>query len=335
MTRATRSIQPLGINASCHGAPIALWRVMALIKLRVLAVSSILFAVGCAPEWEAAVVSADLGDDEALVGVDEDRPSGISFAGTFTIGQQVRVCGATGLNQRSGAGTSHSVLRVLPEGTTVRVTERDGGWYRNDWSGRVGWSFGEYFCAVAGGDSGGDPGGDSGGDPGDEADTDGGGGSGFDVSGVSRDNIISISRASVGYSYWWGGGRLDGPGRGACYGSCPDCDHSGGWGADCSGFVAKAWLLPEALPMNENKHPFSTSSFYSGSTHWSGVARSNALRGDAMVYRNSGRGHMVIYEKDDPWGQMWTFEARGCSYGIVHNVRTLGSAYKAIRRDGL
>jgi hypothetical protein len=54
-----------------------------------------------------------------------------------------------------------------------------------------------------------------------------------------------------------------------------------------------------------------------------------------MVYNQNGAGHIFLYEKDDPWGSMWTFEARGCSYGIVHNIRTASSIFQAIRRDGL
>ena len=31
---------------------------------------------------------------------------------------------------------------------------------------------------------------------------------------------------------------------------------------------------------------------------------------------------------------MWAYEAKGCSYGIVHDLRTTSSAYRAIRRTG-
>lgn len=37
----------------------------------------------------------------------------------------------------------------------------------------------------------------------------------------------------------------------------------------------------------------------------------------------------------DPWGSMVTYEARGCSYGIVHNWRTCSSDYVAARRINL
>jgi hypothetical protein len=158
----------------------------------------------------------------------------------------------------------------------------------------------------------------------------------FNVTDLSRDSVLSIAEASVGYTYWWGHGSLGGSMAGTCTGSCPSCTHTGGTGADCSGFVGKAWMLPEGMPIvNNDEHPFSTYSFVNSSVHWSKLSRSDVLAGDAMVYNTNGSGHIFLYESDDPWGQMWTYEARGCSYGIVHNIRTAGMQFGAIRRDGL
>lgn len=262
----------------------------------------------------------DVGDDYALDGVEEN--DGVAFASTLAAGDTARVCqtGGSGLRQRSGPGTSYDILRTMPEGSTTKILSSSSGWYKNDWGGRVGWSHGGYLCKVESSGS-----------------TDGGstGGGGFDAP-LSRDGIIQIANAGVGFSYWWGGGRFaDGAAHGACYGSCPDCDHSGSYGGDCSGYAAKVWKLPEAMPMNVNKHPFSTYHFRNQSNHWSSVSRANVLRADALVYNQDGKGHIFIYEKGDPWGSMWAFEARGCSYGVVHNVRTAGSAYRGIRRDGI
>lgn len=158
----------------------------------------------------------------------------------------------------------------------------------------------------------------------------------FDVTDLSRDSVMSIAEASVGYTYWWGHGSLGGTSAGTCTGSCPSCTHTGAHGADCSGFVGKAWMLPEALPIvGPDLHPYSTYTFVHQTDHWSSIARSDVIRGDAMVYNQNGSGHIFLYEKDDPWGSMWTFEARGCAYGIVHNIRTASSVFSAIRRDGL
>jgi hypothetical protein len=276
---------------------------------------------GCAGEIVQPLGGeGDVGDLASLEPADESVAGVIGAGGTFAAGSLARVCNASALNQRSGPGTSYAVLRSMPDGTTVKVLEQSGVWVRNDWGGRVGWSHSTYLCAVGGGGSGG------GAEPAPS----------FEVTTVSRDSVIAIAKAGVGFSYYWGGGRFaTGAPHGACYGSCPSCTHSGSYGADCSGYVAKAWLLPEALPMDANRHPFSTADFHGGSQHWSGITRGSVQRGDALVYRSGGAGHIAIYEKGDAWGSMWLYEARGCSYGVVHNLRSLSSSYKAIKRDGL
>jgi len=158
----------------------------------------------------------------------------------------------------------------------------------------------------------------------------------FDVTVLSRDDVLSIAEASVGYTYWWGHASLGGSKAGTCTGSCPSCSHTGPDGADCSGFVGKAWMLPEAMPIvGADEHPYSTYTFVHQTVHWQPISRTDVVRGDAMVYNQNGSGHIFLYEKDDPWGEMWTFEARGCAYGIVHNIRTATSVFTAIRRDGL
>jgi hypothetical protein len=136
----------------------------------------------------------------------------------------------------------------------------------------------------------------------------------------------------VGFSYRWGGGCWS-PGSsaiGACYGSCPNCTHSGEWGADCSGYVSKIWQTPNAQPVTECDHPYSTYNFFFESTHWNTIPRSSARKGDAYV-RN---GHIFLYDRGDPWGALFAYEAKGCHYGIVHDNRTADSSYKVIRRNG-
>ncbi len=159
------------------------------------------------------------------------------------------------------------------------------------------------------------------------------------VQPMSREDIVEFAEYGVGYSYYWGHGawRTDGASHGSCSGSCPNCTHSGSYGADCSGFVAKVWQVPGPVALEQNSHPYSTSNFRWETTHWSKISREDAQMADAMVHRNSSNtgGHIVLYDHGDPWGQMWTWEARGCSYGIVHNLRTLDSTYIAIRRDEL
>ncbi len=257
--------------------------------------------------------AADVGDQEPLDTGKEDDSGPIE---TFSPGDLARVCNASAVNLRSGPGTTFEVLKVVPAGSTTKILTKSGTWYEHDWGGNLGWSSGRYLCSIS------DPGSDT--------------GNGFASTEISTASFLSIGRAAVGFSYYWGGARVkQGGGHGACYGSCPSCSHSGSFGADCSGFIGKAWLLPKSLPMDANRHPYSTASFLETNALWTRVSRTGMQPGDALVYRSNGAGHMLMYEKDDPWGQFWSYEARGCSYGIVHNIRTAGSAYKGIRRTGL
>jgi len=254
----------------------------------------------------------DVGDDEPLDGIDED--DGIIFSTALAVGQKARVCrtNGAGLRQRSGPGTGYRILRVMPGGTTVTVKARSGSWFRVSWGGRLGWSHGAYLCQVSGASP----------------------SPGFDQP-KTRDGATRIGWAARGFSYYWGGGAFKkGGSKGACYGSCPSCSHSGRYGADCSGFVSKAWQLSAALPMASNRHPYSTYNFYNQQTHWRRKSRSNLKRSDALVYRSGGAGHIALYRTGNPWGRLYAFECRGCSYGCVHNLRSFGSAYRAIKRNG-
>jgi hypothetical protein len=69
------------------------------------------------------------------------------------------------LNLRSGPGTSHSVIRVLPMGTFVLIQSRSANWYQvtvEDDTGGMGWVSGRYLTPVATPDAGMNPGPDGG-----------------------------------------------------------------------------------------------------------------------------------------------------------------------------
>jgi hypothetical protein len=255
----------------------------------------------------ASAASGDLGDPTA----DAD-----SVPVTDTL---VRVCGTeVGVYQRSGPGTTYAVLRTVPEGNTVRVLRQVGDWIENDWSGRPGWSSARYLCPVTPGST----------EPGDDIEP-------SLVAEVTPRGALAIARAAVGAAYWWGGAAFtDAGGASACYGACPSCAHEGQVGADCSGFLAKVWQLPAALPMGENKHPYRTAHFAAPSAWWRELPRSEVRAGDAMVTFDGERGHVFLYEGADPWGLMWTYEARSCGTGVVHNLRSAGPDYRALRRTG-
>lgn len=160
-----------------------------------------------------------------------------------------------------------------------------------------------------------------------------------DPTAAAADAIIARAQTGVGFSYWWGGGRWDPSGatpanRGSCSGACPDCTHTGVFGADCSGYVAKVWQVPATNtdPM-KNSHPYSTATFVSSHREWFEVDRDTLERADALVYNDGRRGHIMLYDSGDPWGQLRVYEAKGCASGIVVNTRTVSTNYRAIRKN--
>lgn len=151
---------------------------------------------------------------------------------------------------------------------------------------------------------------------------------------MTREQIVQRGRTGVGYSYWWGGGcwQSDGGGNhGSCSGNCPSCTHSGTYGADCSGFVFKAWKV-DGDPLSTCDHgPYTAESFRNSGAWWSRVTRADAQPADALASTT----HVVMLDHGDPWGTPTILEARGCSYGIQRNTRSLGSEYLASKRANL
>ncbi len=253
-------------------------------------------------------------DGTDLEGASETGDVSSELSGGVPIGTTLTTTSA--LNLRSGAGTGYKILHVIPQGAdvvTVNRTTPVNGFYNIKHAGVEGWSYGAYLKTGGGG---------------------GGGGS------TEVDKAIARAQDGVGFSYWWGHGRWLSTGptsstAGSCSGSCPSCSHSGSYGADCSGYVAKVWVTPNGNDqLNVDSHPYSTYNFYNETPYWHAIARSSLTRGDALVYNSGGAGHMYIYDKGDAWGSHWAYEAKGCSYGIVHDLRTASTAYKAIRRNG-
>ncbi len=155
---------------------------------------------------------------------------------------------------------------------------------------------------------------------------------------MTRDAIVANSKSVVGFSYWWGGAAwLPGSAsKGKCTptasGGCPSCTHSGSYGADCSGFVAKAWQIDKPTDLDKNYHPYSTWHFDNSTTWWTKPAKGDAQRADAFNYNTNGAGHVWMFDKGDPWGSAYAWECKGCAYGCVYNLRTVSSYYGLIRR---
>lgn len=299
-----------------------LLRQAARLALPVTVVAALSFGNGCSVEH-----AVDSGEGTELVGAEEDDGTdgrgAESVVGSVAVGQTLKT--NANLNLRSSASTSAKILLVIPKGSTVTVVSATpkSGWYNVRFAGTTGWSFGVYLDPMAGGGSSG-----------------GSGGSGGGSGGADTSDFITRAKAGVGFSYWWGHGRwsMAGPGgstpAGSCSGSCPSCSHSGSYGADCSGYVGKIWRVPSSnSDVTVDQHPYSTANFVADTSLWRTVSRGSVAKGDALVYNSGGAGHIFLYESGDGWGSMWAYEAKGCSYGIVHNLRTASSAYKAIRKN--
>lgn len=271
-------------------------------------------AAGCGTSSDAVVTS------DTLTGADELSTVSDGLNTSLPIGSTLAT--TANLNLRTGPATTYSIRLVIPKGgkvTTINRTTPEGSWYNVSYNGTTGWVHGGYVTLV---------------------DTGTGTTPTPTPTSGARDAAIARAKSGVGFSYYWGHGSWIANGatsstKGTCTGNCPSCSHSGRYGADCSGFAAKVWQVPSSnATLTTDSHPYSTYTFYNSATSWSTVSRSNIKPADALVHNNGSSGHIVIYESGDGWGSMWVYEARGCSYGIVHDLRTFGSEYKAIARAG-
>ena len=280
----------------------------------IVALLLVVLACGC---------SAAPGEDSTeLSGAPDDvEVSQDGLTGSVPIGTKLRT--TANLNFRKGPSTSYSIIRVLPLGTTVVTVDNttpSNGFYKVQHQGTKGWVHGNYVKKLS-------------------TDSSSSSSSSSSTTSGSRATAIQRAKAGVGFSYWWGHGRWrpEGPTsstKGSCSGSCPNCSHGGSYGADCSGYVGKIWNVGSSSDLTVNEHPYSTASFVSDSSKWYTVSRSKLEGADALVYNSNGAGHVVLYESGDGWGNMWLYECRGCSYGCVHNNRSLSSSYHGIRRSG-
>jgi hypothetical protein len=257
-----------------------------------------------------AVVAAGCGggassvESVELKGADEELgTSANALTGCVTAGASLQT--TTDLNLRSGPGTSYGILLTMP-GNSIAQEVGGGcptsGWYKLTYSGVTGWASGTYLTLVT-------------------------------SSATARDNAVTRAQGAMGFSYWWGHGAWkSGASVGSCSGNCPSCTHSGSYGADCSGFLAKAWVVPSTNNnVSVDSHPYGTIHFNVDSSQWTTISRDSLLKADALVYNQDGAGHTFLYESGDGWGSMWAYECKGCAYGCVHNLRTATTTYHAIR----
>ncbi len=69
-----------------------------------------------------------------------------SEQGSVAVNETVVITAATSVNFRSGAGTSYAILKTIPHGAVVTVTEKLNGWYKTTYGGKTGW-FSSDYCA--------------------------------------------------------------------------------------------------------------------------------------------------------------------------------------------
>lgn len=246
-------------------------------------------------------------------GVDERGTTSDGLNTAVAIGSTLEA--TANLKLRTAPSLDASVRLIMPSGARVKTINRttpEGNWYNISFNGISGWSHGGYLTLVV---------------------------ENSNPASGGRADAIARAKSGVGFSYWWGHGRwlpnASVSSAGSCTGDCPSCSHSGGYGADCSGFVAKVWQVPAWNSEPENDaHPYSTWTFVGSNSAWSTVSRAQLKPADALVYNDGSSGHIALYEAGDGWGSLWTYEARGCAYGIVHNLRSFGSEYKGIKRAG-
>lgn len=237
------------------------------------------------------------------------------------------------LNLRKGPSTSDAVLRVMPKGSLVQLLEVTpmNAFLHVDHQGLTGWAHQDYLRDANAVDAGGVAGNPAGASMAQAATTQ-------PPSTVAA--AIERAKAGVGFSYWWAHGRWLSSGvtasnMGSCSGSCPNCTHSGSYGADCSGYVGKIWQVPASNgDITTDGHPYSTASFVNDTSLWSTISRADVKLGDSLVYNNGSNGHIFLYSAGDGWGSMDVYECKSCAAGCVFDNRTAGSAYKAIRRTG-
>ena len=177
----------------------------------------------------------------------------------------------------------------------------------------------------------------------------------FGIAGVARsappeeakEAIVCRGTSGEGFSYDWGGEcwcadgcepDLDNCAPGQCtpnQGSsgCPDCTHTGTYGADCSGFVSKAWQVPDPYPLNACDVPrYTASMFTSNHSYWNVVSMNSLQPGDAVA---TSAHVILIIGYEDAFGEHEVVEAKGCVYGIVRQSRTFSSSYSGARRINL
>ncbi len=159
--------------------------------------------------------------------------------------------------------------------------------------------------------------------------------------------IVCRGTSAEGFSYEWGGEcwcstgcdpDLTSCSPGVCtpnpgFSGCPDCTHSGTYGADCSGFVSKAWQVPDPQPTDAcDVTRYVAASFTSDHSYWNVVPMTSLQPADAVA---SSSHVILVIGYEDSYGEHEVVEAAGCTPGIIRHSRTFSSSYSGARRINL
>lgn len=135
---------------------------------------------------------------------------------------------------------------------------------------------------------------------------------------------IDMAKSGVGSPYVWGGARWSTTNR--------------SWGgADCSGYVVKAWQVPRKSSITEQYHPYGTYHLFSTSTHWYSVSRAAMAKADIVGYSDpdgdgGASGHVVMFHYGDPYGMAMVYEAPRTGLRLRHAWRDISASKWKVRR---
>jgi MYXO-CTERM domain-containing protein len=161
------------------------------------------------------------------------------------------------------------------------------------------------------------------------------------------DAVVCRGTSGEGFSYAWGGECWCtsgcSPDLGSCApgdctpnpGStgCPDCTHSGTYGADCSGFVTKAWQVPDPVALDAcGVFRYVAADFHVDGPYWDPVPMTGLRPADAVA---SDSHVILVIGFEDAYGEHEVVEAQGCNYGIVRHSRTFSTSFTGARRVNL
>ena len=249
--------------------------------------------VGCAGGASGAGAAA--ADDSST---SESSTSALSSG--EPVGSTLRT--VANLNLRSGAGTDHSVILVIPDGATVtlKATTPIRGWYNVSYNGHLGYSAGQYLVLSesSGGGSG------------------SGGGGGGTTSTAATKRAESWVAAGMPYC-----GGVNFGSDSICGGTCKrygaaDTSAWNSYRSDCSGLVSYAWGLAAPGLTTSGFAPYDSSASYE-------IDGSQLEPGDAL--NSAPEEHIILFAgwANRAEGQANIIEEYNCGHDATAHVLTL------------